>query len=148
MQANVDPSKPVEEWPLEQLAGKLAQYCPLMQDIQGSTLQQQAKGGSGFENLRAFLRNRGEQAYFQRVGFRADGSSCSVPRQAGLLWAGTAALHALSGVTWGHIERCVVFQHVLGVPCLLLSYLGCLGWICTSSCLLGVSYHFNQKAVR
>ena len=67
MQANVDPSKPVEEWPLEQLAGKLAQYCPLMQDIQGSTLQQQAKGGSGFENLRAFLRNRGEQAYFQRV---------------------------------------------------------------------------------
>ena len=86
MQANVDPSKPVEEWPLEQLAGKLAQYCPLMQDIQGSTLQQQAKGGSGFENLRAFLRNRGEQAYFQRVGFRADGSSCSVPRQAGLLW--------------------------------------------------------------
>ena len=63
----MDPSKPVEEWPLEQLAGKLGQYCPLMQDLQGSTLQQQAKGGNGFEALRAFLRNRGEQAYFQRV---------------------------------------------------------------------------------
>jgi hypothetical protein len=40
VQANVDPRKPFEEWELEKLANKMRQYCPLLEDMSGATLEQ------------------------------------------------------------------------------------------------------------
>ncbi len=33
LKANVDPSTPQDCWPLEALAAKMLQYCPLMTDV-------------------------------------------------------------------------------------------------------------------
>ena len=40
MQANVDPRAPFEEWELDKLANKMRQYCPLLEDMTGATLEQ------------------------------------------------------------------------------------------------------------
>jgi hypothetical protein len=40
VQANVDPRKPFEEWELEKLANKMRQYCPLLEDMTGASLEQ------------------------------------------------------------------------------------------------------------
>ena len=65
-QANVDPSKPVDEWPLQRLADKLSQYCPLA-EWSGEALRPHCRD---FDTLRQHLRQRGEDAYWQRVSCR------------------------------------------------------------------------------
>ena len=40
VQANVDPRAPFEEWELDKLANKMRQYCPLLEDMTGASLQQ------------------------------------------------------------------------------------------------------------
>ena len=63
MQANLDPSKPMAEWPLQSLADKLGQYCPL-QTWSAQDLKAHCRD---YETLRAHLRQRGEEAYWERV---------------------------------------------------------------------------------
>lgn len=36
----MDPKTPFEEWELEKLANKMQQYCPLLEDMSGASLQQ------------------------------------------------------------------------------------------------------------
>ena len=60
--ANLDPSVPVEEWPLEGLAGKMAQYCYFMADIDEADLRERANKG-GIDAVRDYLVKRGKDAY-------------------------------------------------------------------------------------
>ncbi|KAL6782036.1 SECA1 [Auxenochlorella protothecoides x Auxenochlorella symbiontica] len=62
LEANVDPSTPQDGWPLEALAAKMLQYCPLMTDVTAETLKRTAEEG-GFEGLRTLLRAKGEATY-------------------------------------------------------------------------------------
>ena len=64
-QANVNPTLPVKEWPLEALAAKLKQYCTLMTDLTPELLQSEA--GGDYEALRAYLRRRGVEAYWKKA---------------------------------------------------------------------------------
>ena len=64
-QANVDPATPSAEWPLEALAGKVKQYCSLLDDLTADSLA--AEAGGDYEALRQYLRRRGIQAYYQKV---------------------------------------------------------------------------------
>ena len=60
--ANLDPSVPPEEWPLEGLAGKMAQYCYFMADIDEADLREKANAG-GVDGVRDYLVKRGRDAY-------------------------------------------------------------------------------------
>ena len=64
-QANVNPTLPPKEWPLQQLADKMQQYCYLLSDLEPELLAQEAKGD--YEALRDYLRERGVEAYWQKV---------------------------------------------------------------------------------
>ena len=64
-QANVNPTLPPKEWPLQQLADKMKQYCYLLSDLEPELLAQEAKGD--YEALRDYLRERGVEAYWQKV---------------------------------------------------------------------------------
>ena len=64
-QANVNPTLPAKEWPLEALAAKLKQYCGLMSDLTPELLQSEA--GGDYEALRAYLRRRGVEAYWKKA---------------------------------------------------------------------------------
>ena len=64
-QANVNPTLPEKEWPLEALAAKLKQYCNLMTDLTPELLR--AEAGGDYEALRAYLRQRGVEAYWKKV---------------------------------------------------------------------------------
>ena len=64
-QANVNPTLPPKEWPLQQLADKMKQYCYLLSDLEPELLAQEAKGD--YEALRDHLRERGVEAYWQKV---------------------------------------------------------------------------------
>lgn len=65
MQANVNPTLPVKEWPLEALANKMKQYCYILDDLTPELLAQEADGD--YEQLRDYLRQRGVDAYWQKV---------------------------------------------------------------------------------
>lgn len=65
MQANVNPTLPPKEWPLDALAAKMKQYCYLLEDITPELLLQES--GGDYEELRAYLRQRGTQAYWAKV---------------------------------------------------------------------------------
>ena len=64
-QANVNPTLPEKEWPLEALAAKLKQYCNLMTDLTPELLR--AEAGGDYEALRAYLRRRGVEAYWKKA---------------------------------------------------------------------------------
>jgi preprotein translocase subunit SecA len=61
----VDPTLPPDQWPLEALAGKMRQYCYLLEDVTADVLEAESRGD--FEALRAYLRRRGVDAYHQKV---------------------------------------------------------------------------------
>ena len=63
--ANLDPSVEPEEWPLEGLAGKMAQYCYFMEDIDEAVLRAEANKG-GIDAVRDFLVKRGREAYLTK----------------------------------------------------------------------------------
>ena len=65
-QANVNPTLPPKEWPLDALAAKMKQYCYLLEDITPELLLKES--GGDYEELRAYLRQRGTRAYTQKVG--------------------------------------------------------------------------------
>jgi hypothetical protein len=66
-QANVNPTLPEKEWPLEALAAKLKQYCNLMTDLTPELLR--AEAGGDYEALRAYLRRRGVEAYWKKARY-------------------------------------------------------------------------------
>ena len=61
----MNPTLPPKEWPLQQLADKMKQYCYLLSDLEPELLAQEAKGD--YEALRDYLRERGVEAYWQKV---------------------------------------------------------------------------------
>ncbi|KAK3253820.1 hypothetical protein CYMTET_36948 [Cymbomonas tetramitiformis] len=63
--ANIDPSVPVEEWDLDALANKMKQYCYLMDDIDGAVLKKYAMDG-GADAVGDYLRKRSVDAYFTK----------------------------------------------------------------------------------
>eukprot|EP00887_Chlorella_sp_A99_P001989 scaffold18.g1989.t1 len=65
LEANVPPGSPPEEWPLEALAAKMRQYCNLLTDLTAESLATAAAGD--YERLRQYLRQRGVDAYHQKV---------------------------------------------------------------------------------
>ena len=65
-QANIPPTTPVEEWPLEGLAAKLKQYCYLLGDLTPEGMAAAAAGGD-YEALRTYLRQRGVDAFYTKV---------------------------------------------------------------------------------
>merc|ERR1719478_232005 len=67
VKANIDVSVPVEEWPLDGLASKCAQYCKLMSDLTEDILREEANK-VGVEGLQNYLVKRGKDAYLQKRG--------------------------------------------------------------------------------
>lgn len=65
LEANVDKDADPATWRLDALAGKMAQYCPLLEGLTGDELAAQARGGD-FERLRLYLRQLGAAAYEQK----------------------------------------------------------------------------------
>ncbi len=61
----MNPKLPPEEWPLDALAAKMKQYCYLLEDLTPELLLQES--GGDYEELRAYLRQRGADAYQQKV---------------------------------------------------------------------------------
>jgi preprotein translocase subunit SecA len=66
LEANVDKDADPQTWRLEALAGKMSQYCPLLEGLTGDELAAQCRGGD-FERLRLYLRQLGAAAYEQKV---------------------------------------------------------------------------------
>lgn len=66
-QANVDVGQPAETWALDQLAGKMRQYCPLLDPERVNADALVAAGGGDFEELRSYLRAECVTAYRQKV---------------------------------------------------------------------------------
>mmetsp|Transcript_579 Transcript_579/g.2255 ORF Transcript_579/g.2255 Transcript_579/m.2255 type:complete len:1019 (-) Transcript_579:61-3117(-) len=62
VQANLDTSLDPAEWPLEGLAGKMAQYCYFMADIDEADLRDKANK-DGYDGVRNYLVKRGTDAY-------------------------------------------------------------------------------------
>ena len=56
----MDAALPPEEWPLEALAKKMQQYCPMLSDLSAEGLAAESRGD--YEALRAYLRRRGAEA--------------------------------------------------------------------------------------
>lgn len=69
LEANVDPKTPFEEWELEKLAKKMQQYCPLLEDMSGASLQQACKTSQGgdYEKLRQHMREASVEAYHRKA---------------------------------------------------------------------------------
>ena len=63
--ANLDPSVEPNEWPLEGLANKMAQYCYFMEDIDEAVLRAEANKG-GIDAVRDYLVKRGREAYLTK----------------------------------------------------------------------------------
>jgi preprotein translocase subunit SecA len=55
--------RPVDEWPLDQLAEALHQYCYFLKDLDTVTLKKKCTGSKPLETLRFYLRFRGLEAY-------------------------------------------------------------------------------------
>ena len=60
LDANVGAATPPDEWALDALAAKLAQYCAPMADLTAASLA--AEAGGDYERLRAYVRARGVAA--------------------------------------------------------------------------------------
>ena len=71
VQANIIPGKPADTWPLQKLAAKLKEYCKLA-EWSAEDLQPYCQD---YATLQQHLRQRGADAYWQRV--RAPASSRS-----------------------------------------------------------------------
>ncbi|MCL7023842.1 hypothetical protein MKW94_019073, partial [Papaver nudicaule] len=63
LEANIGPDTPKESWDLEKLIAKLQQYCYLLKDLTPELL---ASNGSNYEELRAYLRLLGREAYLKK----------------------------------------------------------------------------------
>ncbi len=61
----MDAALPAAEWPLDALAAKMQQYCPMLTDLSADLLAAEARGD--FEALRGYLRRRGAEAYQQKA---------------------------------------------------------------------------------
>jgi len=68
LDANIGPikDKPVEDWPLDQLAEKIREYCYLMEDLTGVKLKECCKGSYPLETLRSYLHHRSLEAYHKK----------------------------------------------------------------------------------
>ncbi|MEW5312833.1 MAG: hypothetical protein WDW38_004438 [Sanguina aurantia] len=67
LEANVaDRSLDPSEWKLDALAGKMRQYCYLLESLTGDQLLTAARSG-GFEGLRAYMRTLALDAYKEKV---------------------------------------------------------------------------------
>lgn len=64
--ANIDTSKPVAEWPLAGLAGKMAQYCYYLADMDDAELRPIAEK-KGIDGVRDHLVKRSQDAYRMKV---------------------------------------------------------------------------------
>jgi preprotein translocase subunit SecA len=65
LQANINPEMEPEQWPLDDLARKIGQYCFLLENVTGDHLREACQGD--YEKLRAFLHKNGEDAYHEKV---------------------------------------------------------------------------------
>ncbi|QDZ24222.1 subunit SecA of protein translocase [Chloropicon primus] len=63
LEANLDPATPEETWNLEGLAGKMKQYCYMLEELDEQVLRQQG----GYEGIRTYLQRRCVEAYQQKV---------------------------------------------------------------------------------
>ncbi|KAI3980863.1 hypothetical protein MKX01_025428 [Papaver californicum] len=63
LEANIGADTPKESWDLEKLIAKLQQYCYLLKDLTPESL---ASNGSNYEELRAYLRLLGREAYLKK----------------------------------------------------------------------------------
>ncbi|CAI5531792.1 unnamed protein product [Closterium sp. Naga37s-1] len=63
LEANIDATKPKEEWNLEALAAKVKQYCYLLADLSPEAL---APHADSVDSLREYLRKRGREVYYQK----------------------------------------------------------------------------------
>ncbi|KAL8139048.1 hypothetical protein V2J09_005049 [Rumex salicifolius] len=63
LEANIGPDVPKESWDLEKLIAKVQQYCFLLNDLSPELL---ANNCSDYNELRAYLQNRGKEAYLQK----------------------------------------------------------------------------------
>jgi preprotein translocase subunit SecA len=63
LEANIDPASAEETWNLDGLAGKMKQYCYLLEDLDGDVLRAQ----DGYEGIRYYLQNKCVEAYQQKV---------------------------------------------------------------------------------
>lgn len=92
LEANVPDNIPPEEWPLEALASKMKQYCPMMDDLTAESLTQVSNGD--YEKLREYLKKRSVDAYYQKkeevdaleAGLMAKASRFFVLAQTDNLW--------------------------------------------------------------
>ncbi|GAX74750.1 hypothetical protein CEUSTIGMA_g2197.t1 [Chlamydomonas eustigma] len=66
LEANVSKNEEQTEWRLSALAGKLVQYCYLLEGLTGDDLSKAVAEG-GYEGLRADMRRRAVNAYYQKV---------------------------------------------------------------------------------
>mmetsp|Transcript_27169 Transcript_27169/g.45446 ORF Transcript_27169/g.45446 Transcript_27169/m.45446 type:complete len:1029 (-) Transcript_27169:324-3410(-) len=64
--ANLDPAVPMEQWDFTALAGKMKQYCYMLDDLTPEMLKEKAQEG-GVDAVGAYLRERGVAAYRQKV---------------------------------------------------------------------------------
>eukprot|EP01024_Parvocaulis_polyphysoides_P070740 TRINITY_DN8744_c0_g1_i4.p2 TRINITY_DN8744_c0_g1~~TRINITY_DN8744_c0_g1_i4.p2 ORF type:complete len:411 (-),score=64.48 TRINITY_DN8744_c0_g1_i4:203-1324(-) len=72
LEANVNPSSiPFQEWPLDDLAYKMVQYCWLLEGMTGDELRK-ASGDGDFEKLRGYLREKAYDAYLRKVSLVDD----------------------------------------------------------------------------
>jgi preprotein translocase subunit SecA len=65
LQANIVPATDFPEWPLDDLANKVGQYCELLKGLTGDDLRRACDGD--YEKLRTFLHDQGEAAYFEKA---------------------------------------------------------------------------------
>ncbi|XP_026435247.1 protein translocase subunit SecA, chloroplastic-like [Papaver somniferum] len=63
LEANIGADTPKESWDFEKLIAKLQQYCYLLKDLTPESL---ANNGSNYEELRAYLRLLGREAYLKK----------------------------------------------------------------------------------
>jgi hypothetical protein len=101
VQANVNPTVPPKEWPLDALAAKMKQYCYLLDDLTLELLMQESNNGD-YEALRDYLRQRGVDAYWQKVGVRTP--LCHSVSSPGCLFMQSLMHHNLP--MWGRCPRC------------------------------------------
>ncbi|OIV91035.1 hypothetical protein TanjilG_16995 [Lupinus angustifolius] len=63
LEANIGSGAPKDGWDLEKLIAKIQQYCYLLNDLTPDLLSSQC---SNYEELQAYLRRRGYEAYLQK----------------------------------------------------------------------------------
>ncbi|CAI7862906.1 unnamed protein product [Closterium sp. NIES-54] len=100
-QANIDATKPKEEWNLEALAAKVKQYCYLLADLSPESL---APHADSIDSLREYLRKRGREVYYQKreevekivPGLMKDAERYFVLSQTDNLWKEHLQAHPLT----------------------------------------------------